>query len=79
MTPTVNCWLKQEQHPNPTVRRQAVAITLAQSGAARDEANDLLGRGFLGATQPLFTTFPKATAWPAKLCSKSRIRTPIRK
>lgn len=34
--------------PSPTTRRQAVAVALAKSGAAREAAGDLLGRGFDG-------------------------------
>lgn len=44
---------------NPTVRRRAVAITLAQSGADRDEAIGLLSSGFVRATQPSFHYIPK--------------------
>ncbi len=45
--------------PSPTVRRTAVAMTLAQSGAVRDEAIRLLGGGFVRATQPSFHYIPK--------------------
>ena len=41
------------------MRRQAVAIALAKSGAARDEAGDLLGKGFVAATQPSFHYIPR--------------------
>ncbi len=45
--------------PSPTVRRQAVAIALAKSGVAREEAGDLLGKGFVAATQPSFHYIPR--------------------
>ncbi len=45
--------------PNPTVRRQAIAIALAKSGHAREEANELLGKSFVAATQPSFHYIPR--------------------
>ena len=45
--------------PSPTLRRRAVAITLAKSGAAYEEASDLLGRGYVDATQPSFHYIPR--------------------
>ena len=45
--------------PNPTVRRQAIAIALAKSGQAREEAGDLLAKGFVAATQPSFHYIPR--------------------
>lgn len=44
---------------SPTVRRQAVAVALAKSGKAREEAGDLLGKGFVAATQPSFHYIPR--------------------
>ena len=41
------------------MRRQAVAIALAKSGVAREEAGDLLGKGFVAATQPSFHYIPR--------------------
>ena len=41
------------------MRRQAVAVALAKSGAAREAAGDLLGRGFVVATQPSFHYIPR--------------------
>lgn len=45
--------------PSPTLRRQAVAIVLAKAGATRKEAGDLLGKGFVAATQPSFHYIPR--------------------
>lgn len=45
--------------PSPTVRRQAIAVALAKSGKAREEAGDLLGKGFVAATQPSFYYIPR--------------------
>lgn len=45
--------------PSPTARRQAVTIVLAKSGAVREEAGDLLGKGFIAATQPSFHYIPR--------------------
>ena len=45
--------------PSPTVRRQAVATTLAKFGRTRDEAADLLGKGFVAVTQPSFHYIPR--------------------
>ena len=45
--------------PNPTMRRQAIAIVLAKSGQTRKEANELLGKGFVAATQPSFHYIPR--------------------
>lgn len=41
------------------MRRRAVAVALAKSGAAREAAGDLLGRGFVAATQPSFHYIPR--------------------
>ena len=45
--------------PSPSLRRQAVAIALAKYGDARDEAEELLGKGFVAATQPSFHYIPR--------------------
>ena len=47
---------------SPTVRRQAVAVLLRQSGSIRDEAATLLGQGFVAATQPSFHYIPTGDA-----------------
>ena len=47
---------------SPTARRQAVAVLLRQSESARDEAANLLGQGFVAATQPSFHYIPKGDA-----------------
>lgn len=47
---------------NPTARRQAVAVLLRQTESARDEAANLLGQGFVAATQPSFHYIPKGDA-----------------
>lgn len=45
--------------PSPIERRRAVAIALAKSGSALEEAVDLLGKGFVTATQPSFHYIPR--------------------
>ena len=40
------------------MRRQAIAVALAKSGQAGEEAGDLLAKGFVAATQPSFHYIP---------------------
>ena len=43
-------------------RRRAVALVLSKQGAVRDEARDVLAKGFAIATQPSFHYIPRGTA-----------------
>lgn len=47
---------------SPTARRQAVAVLLRQSESSRDKAANILGQGFVAATQPSFHYIPKGNA-----------------